>query len=88
MLPQFGLTAFAALQQDVWSRYAGRSGAPSWTFEHVGFDLHALEESGAPWLRGVRGGRHSETEGGLWPCGCQKLAWRGFFSASPYNGRL
>jgi len=92
MLPQFGLTAFVALHQDVWSRYAGGSGAPAWTLEHVGFDLHALEESDAAWLRGVRGGGHSEAERGLWPCGYQKLAastmaWV-FFLPSPYNGHL
>jgi hypothetical protein len=74
LLPQFGLAAFVALHQDVWSRYAGGSGAPAWTLEHVGFDLYALEESGAAWLRGVRGGGHSEAERGLWPCGYQKLA--------------
>jgi len=62
------------LHQDVWSRYAGGSGAPAWTLEHAGFDLYALEESGAAWLRGVRGGGHSEAERGLWPCGYQKLA--------------
>ncbi len=58
LLPQFGLTAFIALHQDVWSRYAGGSGAPAWTLELAGFDLYALEESGAAWLRGVRGGGH------------------------------
>lgn len=62
------------MHQDVWSRYAGGSGAPAWTLEYAGFDLHALEESGAAWLRGVRGGGHSEAERGLWPCGYQKLA--------------
>ncbi|KAH8977678.1 glycoside hydrolase superfamily [Lactarius akahatsu] len=74
LLPQYGLTAFVALHQDVWSRYAGGSGAPAWTLEHVGFDLRALEESGAAWLRGVCGGGHTEAERGLWPCGYQKLA--------------
>ena len=44
LLPQFGLTAFVALRQDVWSRYAGGSGAPAWTLAHVGFDLHARSE--------------------------------------------
>jgi hypothetical protein len=74
LFPQYGLTAFVALHQDVWSRYAGGSGAPAWTLEHVGFDLNALEECGAAWLRGVRGGGHTEAERGLWPCGYQKLA--------------
>ncbi|KAH9985691.1 glycoside hydrolase family 5 protein [Russula vinacea] len=74
LFPQFGLIAFVALHQDVWSRYAGGSGAPAWTLELAGFDLNALEESDAAWLRGVRGGGHSEAERGLWPCGYQKLA--------------
>lgn len=40
----------------------------------VGFDLHALEDSGAAWLLGVKGGGHIEAERGIWPCGYQKLA--------------
>ena len=74
LLPQFGLTAFVALHQDVWSRYAGGSGAPAWTLEHTDFDLYGLEESGASWLRGECGGGHSEEGRGLWPCGYQKFA--------------
>ena len=74
LLPQYGLTAFVVLHQDVWSRYSGGSGAPAWTLEAVGFDLHGLEEPGAAWLRGVKGGGHIEDERGLWPCGYQKLA--------------
>ena len=74
MMPQYGLIAFVALHQDVWSRYTGGSGAPAWTLEAVGFDLHGLEEPGAAWLKGVRGGGHTEDERGLWPCGYQKLA--------------
>ncbi|KAH7907809.1 glycoside hydrolase family 5 protein [Hygrophoropsis aurantiaca] len=74
LLPQYGLSAFIVIHQDVWSRYSGGSGAPAWTLEAIGFDLHALEESGAAWLKGVRGGGHVEAERGLWPCGYQKLA--------------
>ena len=74
MMPQYGLVAFVALHQDVWSRYTGGSGAPAWTLEAVGFDLHGLEEPGAAWLKGVKGGGHTEDERGLWPCGYQKLA--------------
>ncbi|KAJ6588126.1 glycoside hydrolase family 5 protein [Mycena capillaripes] len=40
----------------------------------LGFDLSGLEESGAAWLLGVKGGGHVEEERGLWPCGYQKLA--------------
>ncbi|TBU47753.1 glycoside hydrolase family 5 protein [Dichomitus squalens] len=74
LMPQYGLVAFVALHQDVWSRYTGGSGAPAWTLEAVGFDIHGLEEPGAAWLKGVRGGGHTEDERGLWPCGYQKLA--------------
>ncbi|KAF8843464.1 glycoside hydrolase family 5 protein [Paxillus ammoniavirescens] len=74
MLPEYGLSAFVVVHQDVWSRYSGGSGAPAWTLENVGFDLHALEESGAAWLLGVKGGGHVEAERGIWPCGYQKLA--------------
>ncbi|CCM01373.1 uncharacterized protein FIBRA_03423 [Fibroporia radiculosa] len=74
VLPQYGITAFVVMHQDVWSRYSGGSGSPAWTLETVGFDLHGLEEPGAAWLKGVKGGGHVEEERGLWPCGYQKLA--------------
>ncbi|OBZ77054.1 hypothetical protein A0H81_02987 [Grifola frondosa] len=74
LLPRYGITAFVVLHQDVWSRYSGGSGAPAWTLEAAGFDLHGLEEPGAAWLKGVKGGGHVEAERGLWPCGYQKLA--------------
>ncbi|EMD36757.1 glycoside hydrolase family 5 protein [Gelatoporia subvermispora B] len=74
MLPQYGMTAFVVMHQDVWSRYSGGSGAPAWTLEAAGFDLHGLEEPGAAWLKGIKGGGHTEEERGLWPCGYQKLA--------------
>lgn len=74
MLPQYGLSAFVSMHQDVWSRYSGGSGAPAWTLELAGFDLHAIEESGAAWLLGQKRGGHVEDERGLWPCGYQKLS--------------
>lgn len=74
LLPQYGMTAFVSMHQDVWSRYSGGSGAPAWTLTTVGFDLDALEETGAAFLKGVKGGGHTEDERGLWPCGYQKLA--------------
>lgn len=74
LLPKYGMVAFVSLHQDVWSRYAGGSGAPAWTMTAVGFDLNALEECEAAWLKGMKGGGHTEDERGLWPCGYQKLA--------------
>lgn len=75
LLPEYGLSAFVALHQDVWSRYSGGSGAPAWTLEAVGFKLDAgvMEETQAAWLKGVKGGGHVADERGLWPCGYQKL---------------
>ena len=74
LLPQYGMTAFVSMHQDVWSRYCGGTGAPAWTLEVVGFDLHAIEDACAAWLQGQRGGGHVEAERGLWPCGYQKLS--------------
>lgn len=70
------MVAFVSMHQDVWSRYSGGSGAPAWTLESVGFDLNALDETGAAWLNGVRkGGSHVDAaERGLWPTGYTKLA--------------
>jgi len=74
LFPLYGFTAFISMHQDVWSRYSGGSGAPAWTLDLIGFDLHALEESGSAWLVGVKGGGHVEAERGIWPSGYQKLA--------------
>ena len=75
LLPQYGMRTFISMHQDVWSRFSGGSGAPAWTLEAIGFDLHKLEASGAAWLDGVRGGRlATPQERGLWPAGYHKLA--------------
>ncbi|KAG8993112.1 hypothetical protein FRB94_011058 [Tulasnella sp. JGI-2019a] len=73
MLPEYGLTAFVSMHQDVWSRYSGGSGAPAWTLELAGFDLDALEETGAAYLGGIKEPGVVQ-ERGLWPTGYQKLA--------------
>ncbi|KAL7422797.1 endo-1,4-beta-glucanase [Cryptotrichosporon argae] len=76
-MAEFGLVAYVAIHQDVWSRYCGGSGAPGWTLEAAGFDLSddgdKLDKTSAAFLDGVRGGRLSG-ERGLWPTGYQKLA--------------
>ncbi|KAG6810021.1 hypothetical protein H0H92_013656, partial [Tricholoma furcatifolium] len=74
LLPSYGLSAFVSIHQDVWSRYSGGSGAPRWTLELAGFDIDALEETGAAWLAGVKGGGYEEEERGVWPTGYTKLA--------------
>jgi hypothetical protein len=42
-----GISCFIDPHQDVWSRFTGGDGAPGWVLEAVGFDLDALEETGA-----------------------------------------
>ncbi|TFK69843.1 glycoside hydrolase [Pluteus cervinus] len=74
LLPRYGMTAFISVHQDVWSRYSGGSGAPAWTLDAVGLDIDALEETGAAWLGGMKGGGHVPDEVGLWPTGYHKLA--------------
>ncbi|KIJ34283.1 glycoside hydrolase family 5 protein [Sphaerobolus stellatus SS14] len=74
LLPEYGITAFVSLHQDVWSRYSGGSGAPAWTLSTVGFSIDSLEECGAAWLKGMKGGGLTIEERGLWPTGYQKLA--------------
>lgn len=73
LLPKYGMVAFLALHQDVWSRYSGGSGAPAWTLEAAGFDVHSLVETGGAWLSGVKGGGHVDSEQGMWSTGYQKL---------------
>ncbi|KIY42944.1 glycoside hydrolase family 5 protein [Fistulina hepatica ATCC 64428] len=74
LFPKYGILTMVNMHQDVWSRFTGGSGAPAWTVEAVGFDLHALEETHAAFLKGVKGGGHHESERGIWPCGYQKLS--------------
>lgn len=78
LLPQYGLTAFVAIHQDVFSRLSGGSGAPGWTLESVGFDLSEdgikLEQTEGAYLGGVRGGKEEkEEDSGRWPTGYLKL---------------
>lgn len=61
------------MHQDVWSRFSGGSGAPAWTLELAGFDLSALEDTGAAYLGGVKV-PGVEVDRGRWPTGYQKLA--------------
>lgn len=73
MMTDFGIVCVVSMHQDVWSRFCGGSGAPAWTLEAVGFDLHKLEVTGAAYLGGVRvpGTEHVR---GRWPTGYLKLA--------------
>eukprot|EP00924_Labyrinthula_sp_SR-Ha-C_P009986 snap_masked-scaffold_21-processed-gene-5.91-mRNA-1 protein AED:0.01 eAED:0.01 QI:0/0/0/1/1/1/2/0/749 len=43
---EYGISVFIDPHQDVWSRFTGGDGAPSWTLEKVGFDLELMEVAG------------------------------------------
>lgn len=92
LFPQYQMSAYISMHQDVWSRYSGGSGAPAWTIEAVGFDLAALEEAGAVWLGGVRGEGHNLATRGLWPTGYHKLTAATmatcFFAGNMFASRL
>ncbi len=45
-----GLYVFIDFHQDVWSRFTGGCGAPAWTLEKAGFNINALETTGAALL--------------------------------------
>jgi len=44
---EYGIVVFIDPHQDVWSRWTGGDGCPGWVMEKVGFNLTALEASGA-----------------------------------------
>eukprot|EP00578_Thalassiosira_sp_NH16_P025196 CAMPEP_0181089238 /NCGR_PEP_ID=MMETSP1071-20121207/7198_1 /TAXON_ID=35127 /ORGANISM="Thalassiosira sp., Strain NH16" /LENGTH=735 /DNA_ID=CAMNT_0023171177 /DNA_START=2015 /DNA_END=4219 /DNA_ORIENTATION=+ len=48
MAGDYGLYVLIDAHQDVWSRFSGGDGAPSWTLDAAGFDTHssALHDSG------------------------------------------
>lgn len=73
LMKDFGIVCVVSMHQDVWSRFSGGSGAPAWTLEAVGFNLDALEETGAAYLGGVREPGIEKVKG-RWPTGYLKLA--------------
>lgn len=86
LMAEYGLKCFLCAHQDVWSRFSGGSGAPGWTFELAGMDIHAFTETGAAYIHcvdekqkreaKVQTGKKDKEAGGafLWPSGYQKLA--------------
>ncbi|MBK9123793.1 MAG: cellulase family glycosylhydrolase [Chloroflexi bacterium] len=44
---EHGIDVFIDPHQDVWSRWTGGDGAPSWTFDAVGIDIAKLHTTGA-----------------------------------------
>ncbi|EPQ28323.1 uncharacterized protein PFL1_04150 [Pseudozyma flocculosa PF-1] len=82
LMPKYGIKCFVCAHQDVWSRFSGGSGAPGWTFEAAGLDIHAFTQTGAAYVhsqdelrRATAKANKAEPSGPfLWPSGYQKLA--------------
>eukprot|EP00298_Acanthocystis_sp_HF-20_P014582 c20828_g1_i2.p1 GENE.c20828_g1_i2~~c20828_g1_i2.p1 ORF type:complete len:707 (-),score=235.75 c20828_g1_i2:6-2126(-) len=76
----YGFAIFIDPHQDVWSRFSGGDGAPAWTFDLIGLDVHKFTETGAAIL-------HSEHHNGgtnfplmIWPTNAFKFACSTMFT--------
>lgn len=73
LFPQYGLKCYIDAHQDVWSRHAGGSGAPTWTMTLVGLDIRNLKPTGAAHAHNL----HLDADDPppkVWPSGMTKLA--------------
>jgi len=68
---EYDIHVFIDPHQDVWSRFSGGDGAPGWTLEAVGFDLHHLHETGAAIVHSQHGDPFPQM---VWPSNSSKLA--------------
>jgi len=68
---EHGISMFIDPHQDAWSRFSGGDGAPGWTLEAVGFDLHNLHSTGAAILHQMFGDPFPRM---IWPTNTAKLA--------------
>jgi hypothetical protein len=72
-----GISLFIDPHQDVWSRWTGGDGAPGWTLEAAGFDLGALDETGAAFTHQAHGDPFTPM---TWPANSGRLAAATMFS--------
>ena len=61
---KFNMKIFIDPHQDVWSRFTGGSGAPSWTLELVGFNVKNLHSSGAAFVHQEWNGHRNNNKKG------------------------
>ncbi|MDR1930974.1 MAG: glycoside hydrolase family 5 protein, partial [Treponema sp.] len=74
-----GVSVFIDPHQDVWSRFTGGDGAPSWTLEKLGMDPAALAAAGA--ALPVSSGRGPEKAlPMIWPTGYNRYAAASMFT--------
>jgi len=79
----FGMVVYVDPHQDVWSRFSGGDGAPLWTFEKVGLDARAFQETGAALVHQTWGGKgtdKSQFPRMAWPTNLHKLACATMFT--------
>ncbi len=67
----YDIQVFIDPHQDVWSRFTGGDGAPGWTLEAAGFDMHNLYETGASIAHQIHGDPFPRM---VWPSNSTKLA--------------
>ncbi|KAJ3209173.1 hypothetical protein HK099_008562 [Clydaea vesicula] len=76
---EYGFRCFIDPHQDVWSRFSGGSGAPSWTFKIAGLNIRNFKESGAALVHNL----HDDPENFprmIWPTNYNKLACSTMFT--------
>ena len=68
---EYGFYVFIDPHQDVWSRFSGGDGAPGWTLECAGLDMHGFKSTGAAIVHQT----HSDPLPKMhWPTNAYKLA--------------
>ncbi|KAI8059155.1 glycoside hydrolase superfamily [Gongronella butleri] len=73
LMEEYGLLCFIDPHQDTWSRYSGGSGAPGWTFEVAGLDIHAFKDTGAAYVHNTNASS-TDPPPMVWPTNYTKLA--------------
>ncbi|KAJ3155211.1 hypothetical protein HDU89_007402 [Geranomyces variabilis] len=69
---KYGIQCFIDPHQDTWSRFAGGSGAPGWTFAVAGMDIHNFMATGAAYVH--QSAPPQDSGHTAWPTNYQKLA--------------
>jgi len=68
---EHNINIFIDPHQDVWSRFSGGDGAPGWTFEMIGMDITAFQETGAAFTHQAHGDPLPQM---IWSTNATKLA--------------
>jgi hypothetical protein len=80
----YDLQVFVDFHQDVWSRFSGGDGAPGWTLEVAGLDIHHFAPTAAAIVHATHGDPFPRM---IWPTNANKLAAATMFTLF-FGGRL